>query len=752
MTSRYEHQSVCRCRTPRRAAQFLCLVMLALPLSAGPALAAEQGPANEPLGSPQDAVRTFLDAMNACREGEAGALDHAVACLQLDDLPAAEQASTGAQYARQLFDILDRATVNLDDLPRDVPEGTGEVRLTVRPADTDDPAFAVAVCRGDDGRWRVASDTLRRIPAYCASLEDAPSPESENSGNPALRSPRDTMRTFLEGMSRWDDGGEEEALAALDLSGVEESVRIDKGREAALYLKRILLRDGKVTYQAIHNDPAGPPYTHLKHRAGSIVIAPVTDEETGAVDWKFTAETVENIVGIYDAVKGEFAPGAEAGAGEPVILSIMVRDWIDARFPVLLKRAVLLENWQWLGLFVVILLGMAASRAIAYVLIAGLRRWFRRERMSLDIELEKDFVRPIRIALMAWVWFLALKTLYLPAHTLYYLRVAAATVSAAGGVWAFYRLVDILGQYLSERAARTENKFDDILVPLVTRSLKVFIATFGVVFVAEIAGFKPTSVLAGLGLGGLAFALAAKDTLSNVFGSLTILLDRPFQIGDWIIVGDVEGSVETVGIRSTRVRTFYNSLITVPNSQLINATVDNMGARRFRRISTKIAVTYDTPPEKIEAFCEGIRELIRRHPYTRKDYFHVWLNEFAAASLNILLYCFHEAPDWSTELRERHRLYLDIIRLAKRLGVEFAFPTQTLYVRQDSVPAAAFAAATPGKALVLGKEEAARIVDEFLGGPDRPPPPPVTFESPPVPADAPADTDTKRGSVDSEDA
>ena len=124
-------------------------------------------------------------------------------------------------------------------------------------------------------------------------------------------------------------------------------------------------------------------------------------------------------------------------------------------------------------------------------------------------------------------------------------------------------------------------------------------------------------------------------------------------------------------------------MITVPNSRFISAHVDNWGARRYRRIKTMVSLTYDTPPLKIEAFCEAVRELIRKHPYTRKDYYHVYLNALGAASLDVLLYCFVQTPDWSTELREKHRLYLDILRVAEGLGIEIAFPTQTIHVAKD---------------------------------------------------------------------
>ena len=232
----------------------------------------------------------------------------------------------------------------------------------------------------------------------------------------------------------------------------------------------------------------------------------------------------------------------------------------------------------------------------------------------------------------------------------------------------------MVGGFITSRQDVRLTEIDDVLIPLVCKILKVIVTILGILFIAEAYGLESTSVLTTLGIGGLAVAMAARDTIANLFGSITVLFDRPFRIGDWICVGDIDGTVERVGFRSTRVRTFYNSVISIPNSRLVDTHVDNYGQREYRRIKTQVSVTYDTPPDKIEAFCEGIRELIRLHPYTRKDYYHVYLNQFASSSLDILLYTFVKVPDWATELRERHRLFLDIIRLAERMDIEFAFP------------------------------------------------------------------------------
>ena len=199
-------------------------------------------------------------------------------------------------------------------------------------------------------------------------------------------------------------------------------------------------------------------------------------------------------------------------------------------------------------------------------------------------------------------------------------------------------------------------------------------------FILGNLGINITSLIAGLGLGGLAVALAAQDTFRNLLGGVTIFADRPFQVGDWVVVGNIEGTVEYVGFRSARVRTFYNSVVTVPNARMVDTYVDNMGLRQWRRYKATLGVAYHTTPDQMPAFTEGIRALIRANPSMRKDYYIVEFLDFGATSLEILVYCFITAPDWNAELRTRHVVNLDIMRLAEELGVEFAFPTQTLHV------------------------------------------------------------------------
>ena len=335
---------------------------------------------------------------------------------------------------------------------------------------------------------------------------------------------------------------------------------------------------------------------------------------------------------------------------------------------------------------------------------------------------------------MATFWWAGLGALGLPGAILESLLLASRFAAIVAVVWTTYRAADLAAEILAERAKATEGRTDDLLVPLVRKSLKVFVTAFGLVFIADNLDVNVSSLLAGLGLGGIAIALAAQDTIKNLFGSITVLFDRPFSVGDWVVIEDTEGTVEELGFRSTRIRTFYNSVITLPNATLIDAAVDNYGSRTYRRWKTVLSLTWDTPPDKIEAFCEGARELIRRHPYTRKDYYHVYLNDFGASDLQVLLYMFFNTPDWSTELRERHRLGVDILRLAQALGVSFAFPTRTVLLKQDDAEPTSPPPPTPLSAYVTEREDALeagrRAARELAQRPaTEEPPPAVDFSS-----------------------
>jgi len=552
----------------------------------------------------------------------------------------------------------------------------------------------------------------------------APLSAQEASSGVDLSSPRTAMATFLAALN--PPVGTEvnvgRAVDCMDLADLDSFTREDPTatRDLALHLKEIIDHTRLVKFTDIPEDPEGPPWVFTRYRSGAVVI-----ERTGDGKWRFAAATVAAI----DEILPEARKNPRYAGRRVIPFSVSPVEWLRSMMPeALLKTAFLLEHWQWLGLLALCILGILIERIVNALIPAWVQRSLRRRKLEVDDRTAKVGLRPFGILAMALVWWLFLDWLGLPVKVRVVLVVVVRFVAAAAGVWAAYRLVDVLSEMLARKARTTQTKFDDLLVPLFRKSLKIFITVVGVVFIASVLHLNVTSLLAGLGLGGLAFALAAQDTVKNLFGSLTVIFDRPFAVGDWVRIGSEEGTVEEVGFRSTRIRTFYNSLITVPNGNLISAVVDNMGSRRYRRVKTMLSLTYDTPPEKIDAFCEGVRELIRRHPYTRKGYFHVYLNAFSASSLDVLLYAFFEVKDWSIELREKHRLFNDILRLAARLGVEFAFPTQTLFVNPEAgtgePPDYPTEQGVTG-AEVDGRRQAREIVKGTLGEPARRPPPVV---------------------------
>lgn len=250
-------------------------------------------------------------------------------------------------------------------------------------------------------------------------------------------------------------------------------------------------------------------------------------------------------------------------------------------------------------------------------------------------------------------------------------------------IWVIIRILDVLSDTFKAISSRSNGLLDAHLISVLHKVFRMTVICLGGLLLAQNMGYNIKSILAGLGLGGLAFALAAKDTCANIFGSLSILIDRPFKIGDYISVDGHEGTVEEVGLRSTRIRTFYDSQISIPNAQIANVMIDNLGRRTYRRVKFTVGVVYHTPVDKIETFVSGIKRLILTHPDTRKDYFHVVFNEFGTSSLNLMLYFFVKVDNWSDELRVRQDINLEIIKLAKSEGVSFAFPSRSVYVESN---------------------------------------------------------------------
>jgi len=337
-----------------------------------------------------------------------------------------------------------------------------------------------------------------------------------------------------------------------------------------------------------------------------------------------------------------------------------------------------------LGLFLSILIAWIAGRILKYALKRAADRFKEKElpvtATALNALSQTSVFFLLAVGLKVGIGFLAPD----PRVTAFTKPVTSVLIAAAVG-WALWRLVDVIQAWLERLTARSATKLDDMLVPLVRKSLRVTIVILVLVQIAQILSDKPlTSIIAGLGVTGLAIALAAQDTIKNFFGSVVIFSDQPFQVGDRIVVDGHDGPVEEVGFRSTRIRTLEGHVVTIPNGELANKTILNIGKRPYIRRLFNITITYDTPPEKVRRALEILRELLKDHEGMRPEFPpRVYFNGFNDCSLNIMVIYWYHPPNYWDFCAFNERVNMEILRRFNEEGIEFAFPTQTLFVAGD---------------------------------------------------------------------
>lgn len=265
------------------------------------------------------------------------------------------------------------------------------------------------------------------------------------------------------------------------------------------------------------------------------------------------------------------------------------------------------------------------------------------------------------------------------------------TIGAIAVTWFVFRLVDVVEHYLRHLTGRTRSALDDQIVPLVRKTLRIFVVIVGLIFIAQnIFQWDVSSLLAGLGLGGLAFALAAKEMVANLFGSVTIFADRAFRVGDRIKVADTVGVVEEVGFRATRLRTLDGCLVNMPNAKMTSEPVENFSRRpSFKRV-LNVTVTYDTPPARLQRGLDILREMLdaRKANFPPDTPPRVYFSDFNADSLNLqVIYWYVPATDWWAYMQFTHDFNMELLQRFNDEGIEFAFPTQTLYLKKGDAPA-----------------------------------------------------------------
>jgi len=250
--------------------------------------------------------------------------------------------------------------------------------------------------------------------------------------------------------------------------------------------------------------------------------------------------------------------------------------------------------------------------------------------------------------------------------------------------WSFVKLLN----YFSKHLTTITNKFGDKISPDVAnfliKSIRLFIIAIGIFTILQEWGYNISGFLASLGLVGMAFALAAKDTAANLFGSLVIFTDKPFNVGDWIKTPDVEGTIESIGIRSTKVRTFAQALVTVPNATLANSAILNWSKMGKRRIKMNVGLTYDTKVSQLEKVVLDIKNMLKNHPDIHQDTIHVYFTTFDDSSLSVFCYFFTKTTNWGEFMRVRENTNFEIMKIVEQNNTSFAFPSRSIYIENNN--------------------------------------------------------------------
>jgi MscS family membrane protein len=340
------------------------------------------------------------------------------------------------------------------------------------------------------------------------------------------------------------------------------------------------------------------------------------------------------------------------------------------------------------------------SRLFSHFLLSLFGRFGKELNAAIFLDL---LIKPIEFFISLWLIYLAINQLNYPLNEAIFSRKTIVNkVEIVNSItlievidklflllmlislfWIALRIIDFIAHVFAYRASLTESKEDDQLVQFVKELVKITTATIAFfVVLGYVFEINVLTLITGLGIGGIAIALAAKESLENLLGSFTIFVDKPFVVGDFVKVNGVEGTVEKVGFRSTRIRTAEKSLVTMPNKKMIDTPLENMTVRNYRRIKFNVGLTYDTPTEEIKVIAQKITNYINAHDKTNSDAI-VTFENFGASSLDLQVLYYIEMMDYNAYLKIKEEINFKIIEIVQESHGDFAFPTQTVIHQYD---------------------------------------------------------------------
>ncbi len=478
-----------------------------------------------------------------------------------------------------------------------------------------------------------------------------------------FESPRSAMRGFV---YAGREGNWEEAARYLDLRDRNAA----EGPVLAKELKTVLDRKLWVDIDALSADPAGDPNDGQTPRRDLIGTIETTDgpvkillERVNTAEgpaWKIAKATVSQIPTLW----AEFGDGPLAEYLPAPFFDLHVFD---------------VQLWQWIGLFLLVLVAGALSWLLTGLLVRVARPIVRLFRTQAEDAIVEAIVGPLRVMLAMGIISAGTPALWLALPVHRFVLAIEKVVIVLAVTWILTRLTDALARVMEQRWLARGQTAAISVVPLGRRTVKVFIGVLALLAAMQSFGFNVTAVVAGLGVGGLAVALAAQKTIENLFGGVTLVADQPVRVGDVCRFGDRVGTVEDIGLRSTRIRTLDRTVVTIPNADFSAMQLENFAPRDRFLLTTTLGLRYETTPDQMRWLLIELKRMLLAHPKIDPEPARVRFVGFGESTLDVELWAYVKTPNNDEFYAVREDVYLRVMDIVTQSGSGFAFPSQTHY-------------------------------------------------------------------------
>jgi small-conductance mechanosensitive channel len=615
------------------------------------------------VSSPSHTIRSFMKAGYALRRGKINGLQAMFSTMHFPGDPGFAEKS---RRAGLLYDVLSLTTFRVFEVR---PTGDARTyRYRFRQAGTDEE---VVLTFSQDlfDLWRIVAPAEEFLTEHLERLLEA---RGMSELNPSqyrdLASPRHTIEAFISGMENWEVGGKQLVRDTFNLSAIGEGLREWLLPITAAFLASNLNHLGQITLQEFPDNPhSTKPFVYYTHPAGKIVIAPYPLPD-GGVRWQFTPQTLDSAQDLFDALEKVPVNYGNVRNATGDSLFFTLRRLANGLSPRLTEEVAGIEAWQGMALVVLLLLLPGISHLVA----GSLEQHFAGAAPKPKSALRVRHGIPARLLITGGLWLIASALLGLPVHLSGPIHAIGMILVILGVAWLLFRLIDGMASLLHTHTRKTATAADDIAVSLISGLLKIILVVVTAVAVADVLGIPYETVLAGVGIGGLAFAIASKDLIANLFGSAIIAADRPFRRGDFVALGAVMGTVEKVGLRSTKLRPLDDTAVMIPNSSITTDKVVNMTRRRKIRLVETIHIDHEASVDALMRLRDRIREELLADEMVANENVRVGLDTLSLYAVEVQIACYITTTNYDEFINQKHRIMVHLLAVIQESGVKRA--------------------------------------------------------------------------------